>query len=227
MNSKIKQRLVGALVLIGLVAIFMPIIFHGSNIANKNIAMTATAPKAPNKPKVEIVVAKASNAMQQKQKQLQQTAAQREQGISNIKVAQTTKKLNKDSSKILAPIVDQNQIISSKPKLPVKAHKIHERSKSEKHISKTHRHIANGATVWVVQVASFSDRPNAQRLKKRLEEKGFKCQVQALHEHKKTYYRVLVGPEKNKRQAQSIQKRLEQSVKLKGMVFNLKRSELV
>lgn len=57
MDSKVKQRLVGALVLIGIVVILVPVVFHSGNMHADTIALTPIAPPAPLKPKVEQLVA--------------------------------------------------------------------------------------------------------------------------------------------------------------------------
>lgn len=57
MDSKVKQRLVGALVLIGMVMILVPIIFHSGNMHADTISLTPIAPPAPEMPAVEKRVA--------------------------------------------------------------------------------------------------------------------------------------------------------------------------
>lgn len=57
MDSKVKQRLVGALVLIGIVVILVPIVFHSDNMHADTISLTPIAPPAPPKPEVEKLAA--------------------------------------------------------------------------------------------------------------------------------------------------------------------------
>lgn len=52
MDKKVKQRCVGAIVLIVFACVLIPIVFHSNNIKSENIAMSPLAAQAPAKPKV-------------------------------------------------------------------------------------------------------------------------------------------------------------------------------
>ncbi|HET7674436.1 MAG TPA: SPOR domain-containing protein [Gammaproteobacteria bacterium] len=57
---------------------------------------------------------------------------------------------------------------------------------------------------WAVQVGSFSNRENAERLTKQLKDKGFHAFVKTYTSHGKTYYRVRVGPVDQRRDAERL-----------------------
>ncbi len=63
MDSRVKRRLVGALVLIGFVLILIPIVFHSGNMKADDIAMTPIAPLAPAKLTVDAVVAQQAKTL--------------------------------------------------------------------------------------------------------------------------------------------------------------------
>lgn len=76
MDSKVKQRLVGSLVLIGFVILLLPIIFHSGNVSTENISMSPQAKAAPPKPSLQAVVAKQAEALEVKRQALQKNTQQ-------------------------------------------------------------------------------------------------------------------------------------------------------
>lgn len=71
--------------------------------------------------------------------------------------------------------------------------------------------------VWIIQVASFSNSDNAKRFLNQLRSKGFDvCSYQ--NKGKKTIIRVFVGPIINRNKIDQIQKQLKQQLQLNGVV---------
>lgn len=63
---------------------------------------------------------------------------------------------------------------------------------------------------WVIQIGSFSERKNADSLRDRLKEQGFKAFVDSVEiPGKGTLYRVRVGPELDKPRAESIRDKID------------------
>lgn len=78
--------------------------------------------------------------------------------------------------------------------------------------------VTNG---WIVQLASFSNRSNAETLKRKLNSKGFTAYLSSAKNSKGLEItRLLVGPEKDRPTAENLAKRLQQSVKMKGIVLS-------
>ncbi len=75
------------------------------------------------------------------------------------------------------------------------------------------------ANAWVVQVASFSSGANAENLKQRLQEKGYKAYVRAAPTASgAVLQRVFVGPELKEAKAQQIKAEIESTFKLKALI---------
>lgn len=72
---------------------------------------------------------------------------------------------------------------------------------------------------WVVQMGSFSSEQNALRLRDRLREAKFVTQVEKVQINGKTHFRVRVGPYLERTDAERDQKKLAQSLDLKGRVL--------
>lgn len=75
------------------------------------------------------------------------------------------------------------------------------------------------ANAWVIQVASFSSTANAEKLKERLQAKGYKAYVKAAPTAKGTVLqRVFVGPELKEATALKQKAEIESSFKLKALI---------
>jgi DedD protein len=72
---------------------------------------------------------------------------------------------------------------------------------------------------WVVQMGSFSSEQNALRLRDRLRKAGFVTQVEKVLVNGKTLFRVRVGPYLERAEADGDQKKLAETFDLKGRVL--------
>jgi len=77
-----------------------------------------------------------------------------------------------------------------------------------------------GVTAWVVQLGSFSSEDNAQALNQKLRDAGFKSFVEPLHQDGSTAYRVRVGPELKRSDADGINERLKTTMQMEGIVVH-------
>ena len=72
---------------------------------------------------------------------------------------------------------------------------------------------------WLVQLAVFSNRTNAENLEKKLHTKGFPVILKRAKNAKGIEFtRLLVGPEKDRQSAQNLAQRLQQDMNMKGFV---------
>lgn len=72
---------------------------------------------------------------------------------------------------------------------------------------------------WVIQVASFSSEANAESLKKRLSDKGYDAYVKPVKTPSgSSMQRVFVGPELKKSQAEKHKAEIESAFKLKALL---------
>ncbi|MCB1759868.1 MAG: SPOR domain-containing protein [Gammaproteobacteria bacterium] len=79
-----------------------------------------------------------------------------------------------------------------------------------------------GLSAWVVQVGSFSQRENAQNLVERLRGKSFAVDMEQVSIKGKTLYRVMVGPEVDRAQAEAILARVNKEVESLKLVGTLR-----
>ena len=77
-----------------------------------------------------------------------------------------------------------------------------------------------GLTAWVVQLGSFSSKVNADKLNLNLRKSGFPAFVEPIQQNKKTTYRVRVGPELLRSDADALLKKIKSTMNLEGIVLN-------
>ena len=75
-----------------------------------------------------------------------------------------------------------------------------------------------GLTAWVVQLGSFSEEANAEILNMELRQAGFPAFVEPLQQNNSLIYRVRVGPELLRADAEKLQNQLQVKLKLDGII---------
>jgi DedD protein len=73
---------------------------------------------------------------------------------------------------------------------------------------------------WVVQVGSFSSEDNAIGLRSRLRSAGFATQMEKVRIEGKVLYRVRVGPFLERREAEATRLKLDKKMQIKGHVLS-------
>ena len=76
-----------------------------------------------------------------------------------------------------------------------------------------------GATAWVVQLGSFSSQDNATALNQKLRKAGYPAFVEPLKRQTGMAYRVRVGPELLRSDAQKMKEKLTREMQIEGMVI--------
>jgi DedD protein len=76
-----------------------------------------------------------------------------------------------------------------------------------------------GATAWVVQLGSFSSEENARELNEKLRKAGLPSFVEPLKRESKISYRVRVGPELRRSDAQLLLAKMNKEMKLEGIII--------
>lgn len=187
-DNRIKQRIIGAIVLVSLGVIFIPMILSGRGEQSMPLFGSPIPPKPDN--------------------------------IENIKVLEfeNTPKPPEPRTEIRTPVdkfsnEDDKPIIA--PVKPAPKEEVKKETVAVKPVTKESKPLK----AWVVQVGSFSNRKNALALKEKLVKKGFRAFVERIIQHDKTSYRVRVGPEVRRENAEKLQKQIAQKMNIKGLVM--------
>ena len=195
MNDQLKQRLVGAIVLVSLAVIFIPMILPGGGLGDSmtirkvppepdyRFPPPKSAPKAP--PISDDVIVPMGNAEPK-------VSTKASTKISTTEKKTSSKKTSGNKKVATKPVV------STPDKKPdIKPGQV---------------------TAWIVQVGSFGSSPNAKALRDKLRKMGYASFVEAVKNKQGMVYRVRVGPELTRTLAEKLQKQLAQKAKLNGMV---------
>ncbi len=192
MDQKLKQRLVGAVVLVSLAVIFIPIIMEGPDDEwSPHTQGMPAPPKIDYRAQIELPAPAAVRPSQQMPAIVEPVAE--EAAAPEPPAAESVPEPEPE------PVAVVPEPTKPAP-APVPATVIPEDS-------------------WVIQVGSFGLQPNAQGLRDRLRRAGFKAFLQdVVTASGKTTYRVLVGPLNDRPAAEKLQARLLQEQQLKGLV---------
>jgi DedD protein len=199
MHQRLKERLVGAAVLVVLAVIFIPIILTGpidsGAINNTNIPERPTEKFNSNLiPLNRTVVTDQSDKTNDAEviDKLSMDIQTDENSISQHEQTVTTANFPVNVPKQTTTSVSTN-IVKDKPV---------------------------GLTAWVVQLGSFSSKENADKLNTTLRKSGFPAFVEPIQQNTKTVYRVRVGPELLRADADTLLKKIKEKNKLNGIVLN-------
>ena len=209
---RIKQRVIGAIVLVSLGVIFIPMLLNSERSLDDGMPVFGS--NIPSKPayisqKSDDTITPSSGAI---------IIKSQADFDSRTIVDEHTPKLKDDSVASFAE-VDKPNKVTEKSKTPTKK-KIVKTTTTEKKIITAKRVPAAKTTAkaWAIQVGSFSERKNAFSLRNKLRKKQFTAFVESVKTAKGNIYRVRVGPEVQRAQAEKTQKRLVKELKISGLV---------
>ncbi|CRL47676.1 SPOR domain-containing protein [Pseudomonas sp. URMO17WK12:I11] len=206
LDKAYKQRMVGALVLVALAVIFLPMLFSRQDEQRQVVVDAPTAPHAPAVPQVQVepVVVPEPQALPQEPVPSDDEIAQQEAPTAPI-----------------APAVPVAPAPAAKPVAPAPAAKATTppaqpiAAAPTKPDTTQSRIDANGLSVsWSVQVASLSSRENAESLQKDLRSQGYNAYIRSSDGKN----RVFVGPLIERAEADRLRDLLDRQKKLKGFV---------
>lgn len=195
MDVLLKQRLVGAIVLVALGVIFVPLILEGPSQTlvpemeplpePEDQAISAPleafpAPDAiPAEPDTSVILADP------------QAAAGSEAPAKSAKPAQPVAEPEPEPEPVVPEPEPENKPVQSGP-----------------------------LGSWVVQMGSFSSEQNALRLRDKLRKNGFTTQVEKARIDGKPRFRVRVGPFLERAEAEQSRKQIQDKLTLKGRVLS-------
>ena len=231
MDILLKQRLVGAIVLISLAVIFLPMLFTGKGEQEQKFESSI-----PAEPVYEIKSPQVSVPLPLPEKRLEKVplrepVVKKEESdkttSDTVIVAGETPISEKPTTEIVVQQPDLQEKASSKtadtrptvakpkavkPKKEASAQPIYTKSTIEEI-------KPSDITGWVVQVGSFSQKSNAEKLRDKLRKMGLASFVVTGTSDTKTVYRVRVGPEISRADAEKIQAKIKDKTKLNGLVM--------
>jgi len=209
MNNTLKQRLVGAVVLVALAVIFIPMLLDTPDPTG-SVTVSTEIPPLPEQQPLNSAPSGDSEELeplQQPAPNLVKRAPETESAVAEPHAAPMAEPQPQAPAE--SPAEPPAPPVTPEPTAPAPRASAAAPASPAK----------DGDTAaWVVQVGSFSLERNALALRDRLRGKGFSAFVEPLVGKDGTVYRVRVGPEKERTGADALRDRLEQTEKLKGLV---------
>lgn len=207
LDNAYKQRMVGALVLVALAVIFLPMLFSREDEQRQVVVHAPVAPQAPAMPQVQIepVVVPEPQALPQEPVP----------GDDEIAAEKAPSKPVAPSAPVApAPVVAKPVTPPPAPK-PAAAPAQPIAAAPSKPDTSQSRVDANGLSVsWSVQLASLSSRESAESLQKTLRSQGYNAYIRTADGKN----RVFVGPLIERAEADRLRDLLGRQQNLKGFV---------
>ena len=206
MEQGLKERLVGAAVIVILAVIFIPMLLDDTEDQEIVITETNIPPKPENMPLPPSVDERIIPADSNFSSRI--IPVQEEPAVEEVEepVVQKTEEA--------VPPAEKKETTS--PKSAQTAGQ-----KSAAAAGKNDEPATNvGVSAWVVQLGSFSSEKNAQELNQKLKQAGFRSFVEPLKQNNTTSYRVRVGPELRRSDAQIIKEKLKSTMQIEGIIVH-------
>ncbi|TWC50200.1 DedD protein [Pseudomonas sp. SJZ080] len=210
LDKAYKQRMVGALVLVALAVIFLPMLFSRHDEQRQVTVEAPAAPQAPSVPQVQVepVVVPEPQALPQEPVPSDDDIAQQEE--PSLPIAPTAPVAPAPAAKPVTPPPAPAPVNkpTTAPSQPITA-------APGKPDTTQSRVDANGLSVsWSVQLASLSSRASAESLQKDLRSQGYNAYIRTADGKN----RVFVGPLIERAEADRLRDLLGRQKNLKGFV---------
>ncbi len=203
METTLKQRLIGAAVIIALAVIFVPMILDGSG-RQESVALNMEVPPEPTFTfESDLPDPKELDKLPPIQKKEAESTDDQSSLQSEVDTKLSTKKL--EDSK---PKPSENKTTDPKAtqiaKIPV--------------LEATENHIKTNPALsaWAVQVAAFGEKGKALALQEKLLASNLSAFTEQSGKGEKLVYRVKVGPELKRENAEKLRDKIEKEHGLKG-----------
>lgn len=216
LDKAYKQRMVGALVLVALAVIFLPMLFSRQDEQRQVTVQAPAAPQAPSVPPVQVepVAVPEPQALPQEPVPSDDDIAEQEEPSAPIAAtapvapAPVPTPAAKPAAPAPAPVTVPASKPTTAPSQPIGA-------APSKPDTTQSRVDANGLSVsWSVQLASLSSRASAENLQKTLRSQGYNAYIRTADGKN----RVFVGPLIERAEADRLRDVINRQQNLKGFV---------
>jgi DedD protein len=209
LDKAYKQRMVGALVLVALAVIFLPMLFSRQDEQRQVTVEAPAAPQVPALPQVQVepVAVPEPQALPQEPVPSDDEIAQQESAVPAVPVAPAPA-AKPVAPPAPAPVPALAAKPATAPAQPITA-------APGKPDTTQSRVDANGLSVsWSVQLASLANRESAEKLQKTLRSQGYNAYIRTADGKN----RVFVGPLIERAEADRLRDLLNRQQNLKGFV---------
>ncbi|QZD73185.1 SPOR domain-containing protein [Pseudomonas sp. 3-2] len=211
LDKAYKQRMVGALVLVALAVIFLPMLFSRQDEQRQVTVEAPTAPQAPAVAQIQMETVAVPEPQVLPQEPVPSDDEVAEQAVPTAPIASSAPAPAPAPSPVAKPVAPAPAPVAkptTAPAQPIAA-------LSAKPDTTQSRVDANGLSVsWSVQLASLSSRASAESLQKTLRSQGYNAYIRSADGKN----RVFVGPLIERAEADRLRDLLSRQQNLKGFV---------
>jgi len=195
-NVSLTARIVGAIVILSLGIIFIPVLLETDNIKSGRMN-ESPIPEIPNE--ISTIIFQMNEETGKFEEQDQSSIEQFE-----IEVA---KEIENSANEI--EMSELEQVVPEKPTkvVPQSPPKV-----------KTEQAQDKSQHSWMLQVASFKDKKKALKLRDELRAKGYVTHISERKQDSGNIWRVRIGPDLSKAKIQKIQGKLDKEMGLRGLI---------
>ena len=197
LDKVFKQRMVGALVLVALAVIFLPMLFSRQDEQRQIQVDAPSAPQMPVMPQVQV----------------EPVAVPEPQVIAQEPAVVEQPVVQQQAPAPVAPVVAKPVVVAPKPPVVTPAQSV---AQAPAKLDTTQKRVdPNGLPIsWSVQLVSLSNRASADNLQKTLRNQGYNAYVRSSG----GMSRVFVGPLLERAEADRLRDLLGKQQNLKGFV---------
>ncbi|NBA94240.1 SPOR domain-containing protein [Pseudomonas sp. R5(2019)] len=213
LDNVVKQRMVGALVLVALAVIFLPMLFSREDEQRQVRVEAPAAPAAPTMPQVQVepVQVPEPEVIPEPTTQASATSSAPSMPIAPASTAPAATTQPAPAVAASKPAPAPAPAPAAKP-APAAAPPVTSAAKPDTAAKKVD---ANGLPVsWSIQLASLSSRANAEAMQKKLRSQGYNAYIRTSG----GMNRVFVGPLVERAEADRLRDLLDRQQNLKGFV---------
>jgi len=250
MDTRFKQRIVGAIVIIALGVIFLPMFFDNGEDYPEQTARTNLVPTLPERPTISTsnddedawddnesihvtpVTREAHSsassglgAYHEESSTVASTSSTNTQridpskeyiSISEYSISSHQSSMHESANNTNTPAHTTASDTVKATNTSSTAHNQKAKTAKAKHSIPTPFKHRRGN--WTVQIASFAQSRNAERMIKSLRAMGYHAYTHIVHQHGHKITQVFVGPQQSRADASSTLRELENKVHVKGLV---------
>lgn len=234
MEERLKQRLVGAVVLVSLAVVFVPILFDmpretDGGTSTTGISEIPERPRGGSESSVSITLdlpqTPRVDAEVQRERNRNAPAGEGEDtGTTSQDTASTS--ADSDNTAVDATSHSSGAVASAKMPSVIRSKASTSRSEASATTRKPGDGTGNGQAAaapasggWMIQLGSFQKPENALALRKRLQSRGYPAFVKSGSSAQGVVSRVFVGPMSDRRQAKTSATKLQREMALEGIVM--------
>ncbi|WP_339484095.1 SPOR domain-containing protein [Pseudomonas sivasensis] len=205
LDSAYKQRMVGALVLVALAVIFLPMLFSRQDEQRQVVVEAPAAPEAPSLPQVQV----------------EPVVVPEPQALPEEEPVPTEEEMAAPSTPVQpsVPVVKPAPapVVAAKPAAPVPAPKPvapQPAAPGKPDVGQSRIDPIGLPISWSIQVASLGNREGADALQKKLRSQGYNAYIRSADGKN----RVFIGPLIERAEADRLRDLLDRQQNLKGFV---------